>query len=110
MIAPNVVLTAAHCDPDGIYFVGAQALVGAYERQQETYGAEFVTISAQEVHPQYDDWELTNDFQLLRLANSVTTANPVCPTDTYSIGSNNNREWISSRSHETHVRTNVDHS
>jgi trypsin len=77
LIAPNIVLTAAHCDPSGSSFVNANALVGAYERQQETYGAEFVNIAAQRVHPQYNDFTLANDFQLLRLSEDVISATPV---------------------------------
>jgi hypothetical protein len=75
LIAPNVVLTAGHCDPDGFYFVGEKALVGAYERQKPTNGAVWVTITDEALHPQYDDSTTQNDFLLLRLSQSVDTSN-----------------------------------
>lgn len=70
LIAPNVVLSAAHCDPYG-YLLGSNALVGGYERQKPTYGAVWVNIEAAEVHPQYDEYTTNNDFLLLRLSDSV---------------------------------------
>jgi trypsin len=75
LIAPNVVLTAAHCDPSGNNFVGEKALVGAYERQKPTNGAVWATIQAEAVHPQYDDQTTQNDFLLLRLSQSVDISN-----------------------------------
>jgi trypsin len=77
LIALNIVLTAAHCDPSGSDFVNKDALVGAYQRQQESYGAEFVKIATQKVHPQYNAFTLANDFQLLRLSDKVVSATPV---------------------------------
>ena len=68
MIAPTVVLTAAHCGPRGNEFIGEDALVGAYRRQQESNGAEFISINAQRNHPNYDDDTFANDFSLLRLS------------------------------------------
>jgi hypothetical protein len=56
--------------------VGKQALVGAYERQQETYGATFVNIAATEVHPQFDSDLFENDFLLLKLSSSINVVNP----------------------------------
>ena len=71
MIAPNVVLTAAHCGERGDEFVGQDALVGAYRYQQETDGAGFISINAQRNHPDYDSASFANDFALLRLSQPV---------------------------------------
>ena len=72
LIAPNVVLSAAHCDPYGTSLVGKNALVGAYERgQQESFGAVSVKIKESIPHPQYDTTTSNNDFLLLKLKSDV---------------------------------------
>jgi hypothetical protein len=77
LVAPNIVLTAANCDTSGSCFVNANALVGDNERQQETYGAEFVNIEAQKNHPEYNGSIFVNDFMLFRLSEDVKSATPV---------------------------------
>lgn len=62
LIAPGVVLSAAHCAPSGFSFVGKSVIVGGYDRQQITNGALSVEVTATLLHPSYDDWTLQNDF------------------------------------------------
>ena len=73
LIAPNVVLSAAHCDPSASYLIDSYALVGAYHTWDDSRYGQFVQISDQKVHPNYDDWTVDNDFMLLKLSESVTT-------------------------------------
>ena len=68
LIAPNVVLTAAHCGS----FQGATVIVGAYRAGSTDNNAVSVSVSADVPHPNYDDFTLANDFRLLRLSNDVT--------------------------------------
>jgi trypsin len=77
LIAPNIVLTVAHCDTSGSSLVNTNALVGAYERQQDTFGAKSVNIAAQRNHPDYNDVVLENDFMLLKLSEEVNSKSPV---------------------------------
>ena len=84
LVAPNVVLTAAHCDPSGNGLVGENALVGAYERQDDKNNGEFISIQAQAIHPNYDDGTVDNDFMLLRLSKS----SPNTPVPINSNGNN----------------------
>ena len=67
LIAPGVVLSAAHCFPEFV----SEVIVGAYEFGQETYGAVEVNVADYESHPQYDDESLDNDFALYRLEKEV---------------------------------------
>ena len=73
LIAPDVVLSAAHCDPTGSNLIGWSALVGAYDTYDDSRYGEFVSISDEVIHPNYDDWTVNNDFMLLKLAKSVST-------------------------------------
>ena len=63
LIAPDVVLTAAHCDPQYVQVV----TVGAYESGQETFGAVNVTVVDYVIHPDYNYVTDENDLALLRL-------------------------------------------
>jgi trypsin len=74
LIAPNVVLTAAHCEAYES-FVGKNALVGAYRRQNTSNGAVWVNIEKATAHPQYDSKTTNNDFLLLKLSQSVDISN-----------------------------------
>ena len=63
LIAPDVVLTAAHCGPQFVQ----EVTVGAYERGQETSGAVNVTVVDYLIHPDYNIDTDENDLALLRL-------------------------------------------
>lgn len=71
LIAPDWVLTAAHC-------LGheTEAVVGAHDLQDADDGTR-VAVTRQVVHPDYDDQVDRNDIGLLQLASPVTTARPV---------------------------------
>lgn len=76
LIAPNVVLTAAHCEPSGFFLVQEEVRVGAYQAAwDEQDGSTIVRVAAQMNHPSYDDWTIENDFMLLLLEEDVVTAN-----------------------------------
>jgi len=68
LIAPNVVLTAAHCGS----FQGDSVVVGAYRYDSTANNAVRVSVSADVQHPNYDDFTTSNDFRLLRLSQDVT--------------------------------------
>jgi len=88
LIAPQVVLSAAHCasaEP-----TGSEVLVNAYKRGEATHGAIERAVASQALHPGYDDFTLENDFMLLHLDQPVTTTtsvvlslneNPIIPSD-----------------------------
>jgi trypsin len=71
LIAPNVVLSASHCDTSGDSFIGVDVLVGAFRRENDSNGAKYVRIEAQKNHPDYNDITTNYDFMLLRLEESV---------------------------------------
>ena len=75
MIAPNVVLTAAHCDPSGSSYVGRDVYVGAMSRGDSA--ATKVKVIGQYNHPNYNGDTEQYDFAILRLASSVITTGPV---------------------------------
>jgi len=68
LIAPNVVLTAAHC---GNYH-GKDVIVGAYRSGSTSNNAVRATVVAEVSHPKYDHSTTANDFHLLRLNKDVT--------------------------------------
>lgn len=68
LIAPQVVLTAAHCGN----LVGREAVVGAYRFRSTFGGATVVKVVAQRPHPSYSDSTERFDFMLLKLASPVT--------------------------------------
>jgi hypothetical protein len=71
LIAPSVVLSAAHCDPDGVNKIGKTVRVGAYSVfWQVDDGSQQATIEAQIVHPDYDEESVNNDYMLLLLNKS----------------------------------------
>jgi len=73
LIAPNVVLTAAHCGVNGNEYVQEIVRVGAFNMNWNNDGGENVLVSQQFNHPGYNDNTSENDFMLLRLATPVTT-------------------------------------
>lgn len=72
LIAPDVVLTAAHCGS----FIGERVIVGAFKYGSTNNGAVKVKVVDEVKHPWYNDWNLKNDFLLLKLARPVTIPNP----------------------------------
>ena len=67
LIAPGVVLTAAHCGD----YTGSRVIVGGYEAYQVSQGSTEATVITYKEHPNYDDWTTANDFALLRLSEEV---------------------------------------
>lgn len=72
MIAPNVVLTAAHCGS----YNGKNVIVGAYEAGKTSNGAVSVKVTETKSHPSYDSGTERNDFALLKLESSVASLLP----------------------------------
>lgn len=68
LIAPGVVLSAAHCGT----FTGQDVFVGAYEEDKTTGGAQKVKVIAGKLHPQYNEGTFRNDFALHRLKDAIT--------------------------------------
>lgn len=68
LIAPNVVLTAAHCGN----YNGKEVVVGAYRSGSTLNNAVRATVVAEVSHPKYNDSTTANDFHLLRLNKDVT--------------------------------------
>ncbi|CAJ1970490.1 unnamed protein product [Cylindrotheca closterium] len=64
LIAPDLVLTAAHCGDYRGYYV----LVGAFNRGNDsTEGATFAKVTEWARHPYYDDDSAKNDFALMKI-------------------------------------------
>lgn len=70
LIAPTVVLSAAHCDPGGNAYIGATVRVSAMRLDGNDDAIE-VLVSQQLNHPDYNDFTMVNDFMLLVLENPV---------------------------------------
>jgi hypothetical protein len=84
LIAPRVVLTAAHCNTvNNVFttvpqFVGKQVRVGAFDQSGTADGSRLVTVVDQKLHPNFDTRAgFQNDFSLLLLAESVDIENLV---------------------------------
>eukprot|EP00522_Entomoneis_paludosa_P000260 CAMPEP_0172472392 /NCGR_PEP_ID=MMETSP1065-20121228/68310_1 /TAXON_ID=265537 /ORGANISM="Amphiprora paludosa, Strain CCMP125" /LENGTH=620 /DNA_ID=CAMNT_0013230527 /DNA_START=171 /DNA_END=2033 /DNA_ORIENTATION=- len=75
LIAPSVVLTAAHCD--GLFNPGRTLLVGPTKRDSTFGGALIRTVTRRIVHPLYDDDSLAYDLMLVQINNPVTTIEPL---------------------------------
>ena len=77
LIAPQVVLSAAHCGDEGVNYVNQRVIVGAYQNgSSSTTGASSVRVTAQRNHPNFDDDTMENDFMLLKLETAVSIATP----------------------------------
>ena len=70
LIAPYVVLTAAHCGPGGSEFVGETVRVGAM-RLDGNDNAQEAKVVEQIVHPSYNDANVENDLMILVLDDGV---------------------------------------
>jgi len=73
LIAPDVVLTAAHCGD----LSGYSVLVGAFKRGKATHGAVWRNVVTYVADPTYDDSTLANDFALLQLDSPVDLSTPI---------------------------------
>lgn len=60
LIAPQVVLTAAHCAP--IIFAGKSVIINGYERGTVTSGAFETSVLMYGGHPDYDEMNMANDI------------------------------------------------
>lgn len=67
MIAPNVVLGAAHCGG----FNGVEVFAAGFEYGTQSNGSIRVTVAETEINPSYDRFGELNDFALYRLQNDV---------------------------------------
>jgi len=67
LIAPGVVLSAAHCGS----FDGDHVFVGGYEVDKTTGGAQRVKVVDGVFHPEYNENTFRNDFALHRLKDPV---------------------------------------
>ncbi|CAJ1963777.1 unnamed protein product [Cylindrotheca closterium] len=67
LIAPGVVLTAAHCEPDRFSYVGKTVIVGGHKRQQVTDSAVSATVTKSISHPLYNPNDESLDIMLIQL-------------------------------------------
>jgi len=71
LIAPNIVLTAAHCNDgkDPYYMKGEKVVVGSYNfNDKEGTGPDFIEIKETLRHPEYDEYgTFDNDYMLVVL-------------------------------------------
>ncbi|CAJ1963773.1 unnamed protein product [Cylindrotheca closterium] len=76
LIAPQVVLSAAHCAPT--ISPGQTVIVNGYERGQVTSEAIEMGVLSFETHPMYnEDISLANDIMLIQLQEPITVVTPV---------------------------------
>lgn len=73
LIAPDVVLTAAHCGN----LIGRSVLVGALRQGKATHGAVWRNVVTYVADPTYDDYTVANDFALLQLDSPVVLSTPI---------------------------------
>lgn len=86
LIAPDVVLSAAHCGD----YTGDSVIVGGVRPDQTSFGAVRVKVVQQRMHPKYDNNTEENDVMVLKLAAPVvqsTSVNLVL-NDEYSVPAN----------------------
>ena len=70
LIAPDIVLSAAHCNDAWL----TQVLVGAYVDNDATQGAVYRNVAQRAEHPSFDSNTRQNDFLLLKLDQPVAIA------------------------------------
>lgn len=70
LIAPKVVLTAAHCGNS--YYDGQQVIINGYKRGDVGQNGIFRTVSEVIMHPGYSRTTLENDIELYLLTEAVT--------------------------------------
>jgi trypsin len=86
LIAPDTILTAAHC---GNYKVD-DVLVGAFEFGDTSNGAVYREVSEYKKHPNYNDNTSENDFALFKLQSPVTLSTTLELSINDSMGSPSN--------------------
>jgi trypsin len=86
LIAPDIVLTAAHCGN----YKGDDVLVGAFEFGETSNGAVYREVSEYKKHPNYNDNTSQNDFALLKLQSPVTLSTTLELSINDSMGSPSN--------------------
>ncbi|MEL6181721.1 MAG: trypsin-like serine protease, partial [Myxococcota bacterium] len=76
LVRPDVVITAAHClieDPDNpeaiSFFIGP-------DPERLDMGRS-IAVASLHIHPDYDDFEIINDFAVMRLAEEVTDVDTI---------------------------------
>lgn len=82
LIAPNVVLGAAHCGG----YAGSTVYVSGYEYGSTSHGTVAVRVVAQQRHPAFNSFTMENDFYLYRLEEEVFPDTSV----TLSLNANSN--------------------
>ncbi|KAG9405063.1 hypothetical protein AC1031_004165 [Aphanomyces cochlioides] len=80
LIAPNVILTAAHCSIETNYAI-KYAVIGSHYNGGTQYG-ETIAVKQQIVHPKYNRNTNTNDFAIYILASNAKTAPVTVSFDT----------------------------
>ena len=82
LIAPRIVLTAAHCEEYGWDLIDQQVIVGGYEydigNNAGTIGwnSKTVVVKDQRIHPNYNPETIQNDFTLLLLEEPIEIPEP----------------------------------
>ena len=76
LIAPNVILGAAHCGD----YLGQEVYVSGYQYGTAQHGATGVMVVDQVQHPNYDPYTMENDFYLYKLESEVFPATQVILT------------------------------
>jgi hypothetical protein len=74
LIAPDIVLSAAHCN---VNWAPNSMLVGAYRSDTASSGGVYRTIVEKTQHPNFGSNTFANDFLLIRLDRPVTTVGNV---------------------------------
>lgn len=66
LIAPNVLLTAAHC-VDGSPYVGTEVQIGRHDRSDNSEEFESFIVAEEAIHPNYEKDTVDYDFAVLRI-------------------------------------------
>jgi hypothetical protein len=74
LIAPDIVLSAAHCN---LKWAPNTMLVGAYKSNTASSGGVYRTIAEKREHPRYKSSTNENDLLLIRLDQPVKSVQPV---------------------------------
>jgi trypsin len=73
LVAKDIVLTAAHCDP--AFSVGGRVTIGTYLLFGGTdSGAQTIKVTKKVTHPDYNNISGAYDFMILQLASAVTNS------------------------------------
>ena len=68
LIAPDWVLTAAHC----VEYGADQVMLGAHRLNKDEESRQLIDVSQVIIHPQYDSYMIDSDIALLKLAEPAT--------------------------------------